>query len=220
MSDKLPTGIVRTGSGRYGAKYTYHKQAFWVGSFDTIAEAVAARKAALPKDFVPKGPDNQPSNAKDLRGKVFGHLTVIDDTGERAGTEIVWHCRCDCGRSANVVGSKLISGNTTSCGHLQDAKKMNALNQKDLKKYGTNPNRLRDNPPKNSSTGIRGVGIRHTKYGIRYTAYIGFQGKRISASIYNTIEEAAKARKELEKKYWTETKQEFEKAKSESKKPN
>lgn len=55
---------------------------------------------------------------KDLTGQKFGHLTVIQDTGERKNRQVVWECECDCEKHPHikVVGGALRSGHTTSCG--------------------------------------------------------------------------------------------------------
>lgn len=53
----------------------------------------------------------------DLIGKRFGKLTVLEDTGRRAGSGvIVWRCRCDCGGEAYATRQQLESGNVRSCG--------------------------------------------------------------------------------------------------------
>ena len=61
--------------------------------------------------------------AKDLTGKVFGHLTVIG-LGEpyispKGYKQRRWHCQCDCGRTVDVIAHALLSGETRSCGHAQ-----------------------------------------------------------------------------------------------------
>ena len=37
---------------------------------------------------------------------------------QRLNGHVVWECECKCGNHTNVVGSKLINGNTRSCGCL------------------------------------------------------------------------------------------------------
>lgn len=49
-------------------------------------------------------------------GDRYGSLMVIEDSQEKRRGEVLWKCRCDCGNYTNVVGSKLRSGHTTSCG--------------------------------------------------------------------------------------------------------
>jgi hypothetical protein len=56
---------------------------------------------------------------KDLSGQMFGKLTVMkpvcpDDHGHRR-----FECKCECGKTNIVLGSRLISGRTKSCGCLR-----------------------------------------------------------------------------------------------------
>lgn len=54
-------------------------------------------------------------NKLDLKGKRFGRLTVIDEAG-RANNQVLWKCRCDCGKISFARGSALKSGAIKSCG--------------------------------------------------------------------------------------------------------
>lgn len=56
---------------------------------------------------------------KDMTGKRFGRLTVIEPAFVDARGEWHWACKCDCGNLKTVAGNKLRSGNTRSCGCLQ-----------------------------------------------------------------------------------------------------
>lgn len=53
---------------------------------------------------------------KDLTGMKFGKLQVIEKTEIRKNRKIVWKCLCDCGNTAYVPSSDMLSGNTKSCG--------------------------------------------------------------------------------------------------------
>lgn len=53
-------------------------------------------------------------NFKDLTGKKFNSLTVLKL--DHMSSHAYWLCRCDCGNTCVVSGSKLISGHTKSCG--------------------------------------------------------------------------------------------------------
>lgn len=56
---------------------------------------------------------------RDLTGQRFGKLTVLSPTEKRMdGGSIVWNCRCDCGRLAQVSGHRLVRGKARSCGCL------------------------------------------------------------------------------------------------------
>lgn len=53
---------------------------------------------------------------KDLVGRRFGMLTVLEDSGKRSGTSILWHCRCDCGGEILAERYRLQNGIVTNCG--------------------------------------------------------------------------------------------------------
>lgn len=56
---------------------------------------------------------------KELSGKYFGRLVVINDSGKRAKDGVVyWSCRCECGNFVDVYSKSLTSGKTRSCGCL------------------------------------------------------------------------------------------------------
>lgn len=52
----------------------------------------------------------------DIKGKRFGKLVAIKDTGVSKNQKAVWECVCDCGKIVFVAQDKLKSGHTTSCG--------------------------------------------------------------------------------------------------------
>lgn len=56
-------------------------------------------------------------NFIDLTDKRFGKLVVIKLIGRTRYRQIIWLCRCDCGKERTVHGSNLRSGATKSCGH-------------------------------------------------------------------------------------------------------
>lgn len=53
---------------------------------------------------------------RDLTGKRYGKLTVLERTDKRKNGCIVWRCHCDCGKEVLLARNVLVSGNTTSCG--------------------------------------------------------------------------------------------------------
>lgn len=60
---------------------------------------------------------NLDSQAIDITGKTFGKWTVLYKTDKRnAGGVIYWHCRCECGKEKDVLGTSLRSGRSLSCG--------------------------------------------------------------------------------------------------------
>jgi len=54
----------------------------------------------------------------DLKGQVFGRLTVADEAGRNKFNHFLWECKCDCGNIAVVSTSNLRNGNSRSCGCL------------------------------------------------------------------------------------------------------
>ncbi len=59
----------------------------------------------------------------DLSGKRFGMLFVVDKaylrTSPNGKTDMLWHCKCDCGNEKDVLERSLIYAGTKSCGCLQ-----------------------------------------------------------------------------------------------------
>jgi len=212
MPKKLPRGIQITASGRYGARFKNKGKAYWVGSFDTLDEAVAARKEMMDRQGAVEQQGVHPKNYNDLTGRTFNHLTVLGDSGKRSGLEVLWHCQCDCGNTINVRGVNLKNGTTKSCGHIKsDNKRMNDKNQKLLKKYRTNPYRLDDTPPSNNTSGVRGVSIHAGKTGKRYIVNLTIKGTRIYGGSFETLNEAIEVRKQLELSYWKNIQNKFNK---------
>jgi len=62
---------------------------------------------------------NRREHPLELTGKRFGRLVAIDRTGKYRGA-YKWLCVCDCGRTGEVLGSKLVSGHTKSCGCIRN----------------------------------------------------------------------------------------------------
>lgn len=57
-------------------------------------------------------------NTKNLIGKKFGKLIVISRKGIYNKTgQIIWECKCKCGRMSFPLGTNLLLGSTTSCGY-------------------------------------------------------------------------------------------------------
>lgn len=59
-------------------------------------------------------------NLPDLKGQVFGRLTVVEYRGLDRHGQRVWLCRCICGNETIRPGAVLKHGNTKSCGCLHD----------------------------------------------------------------------------------------------------
>lgn len=54
----------------------------------------------------------------DITGENFGRLTAHHVTGRNKHNQLFWHCTCDCGNEATVLGFLLRQGQTQSCGCL------------------------------------------------------------------------------------------------------
>jgi hypothetical protein len=52
----------------------------------------------------------------DLKGRIFGHLTVLGRADSNCAGSARWHCRCDCGEITRPLGLNLVRGVTKSCG--------------------------------------------------------------------------------------------------------
>lgn len=59
---------------------------------------------------------------KDLKGKKFGRLTVIEQQGINKNRKALWLCVCDCGNSVVLASTALVSNNAKSCGCLRKEK--------------------------------------------------------------------------------------------------
>jgi hypothetical protein len=59
---------------------------------------------------------------RDLSGKTFGELFVLSRTTNDKFGKVHYLCKCSCGKEVVVVGERMVSGNTLSCGHLSGEK--------------------------------------------------------------------------------------------------
>lgn len=88
------------------------------------AECVCGKRVIVRRDHIVSGRVrscgcyNSDKSKKDLNGMVFGRLTIIRENGRSKHKGLVWFCKCRCGEYVNVRASKLLSGNTSSCGCL------------------------------------------------------------------------------------------------------
>lgn len=146
----------------------------------------------------------QKSIIKDLKGKKFGRLTVIEKTNKRdSSRSIIWYCKCDCGNETEIAGRNLTSGETNSCGCLiqESGKKLKAYNQKHHFKDGVYVPGLTSKLRTDNTTGVKGVYAVKKKSGIKYQAKIFIKKRAIHIGTFDTIEQATKARKQAEIRY-------------------
>lgn len=147
---------------------------------------------------------NFKAEKKDLTGKKFGKLTAIKCIGKGTDRSYLWECKCDCGKTLNVMSTSLLSGNTKSCGCLSRKK----IIEESKKNYIANTNvsiikSLMDNSKsKITKSGVKGVGW--DKRRKKWRAYIGFKNKSYHLGYFDSKEDAIKVRKTAEKKLFGE----------------
>lgn len=128
----------------------------------------------------------------DISGQKFNRLTALRPLPERDSKgSVIWHCRCDCGTEKDFSYNDLLYSNLRSCGCRQEehaAKLGSFITRVD----GTSLNMLKSKKvASNNTSGVRGV------YFIRgkWVAKIVFQKKQYFLGAYDSLEDAAKARK-------------------------
>ena len=132
----------------------------------------------------------KPSRIVDLTGQRFGRLEAMKIISKKP---TMWECRCDCGNVVVVSATNLKAGKAKSCGCI------NAERMRSLSYEGTNPlSVLSPKLSKRNTTGVKGV----SREGKKYIMEIMFKGKRIRER-YDTLEEAANRRKELERELYS-----------------
>lgn len=141
------------------------------------------------------------------QGKTYGELNIINVYMGRdhcGGIEYdrPWAlCRCACGREKEIPLNRILRGGARSCGHateknLRDGREISAK----AVVGGTRITSFRKpGVRKNSSTGVTGVNkMRDGKY----RAYINFRRKQYHLGSFDSIDDAAAARKVAEEKIY------------------
>lgn len=150
--------------------------------------------------------------AKNMVGQRFGRLVVVApaDIDKRAnGVCTGWKCVCDCGKEIIATRQNLISGDAKSCGcfHLETSAARIAEDGENAtgRFEGTaisliTPERGAN---KNSKSGIKGVSWNKSKG--KWVATMRFKNRQIYLGAFTNIEDAIKARKAAEEKYFEPT---------------
>lgn len=135
---------------------------------------------------------------KNLIGKRFGRLTVVEYGGKSAGMHR-WKCRCDCGNETTVGQTLPQNGKTKSCGCLQADIYKDNLKLTD----GTSVTILQSIKNgrilKSNTSGYNGVYF--DKRQKRWVAQITFQGKTRYLGSFEQLSDAVEARRRGEKIY-------------------
>lgn len=128
------------------------------------------------------------SSPKDIAGQQFGYLTALEPTGEKSRRDYIWRCRCQCGKEVEFPATRLLTGNTLSCGCLR-GEHLKKVNQ-----YigGTSLRMAMDEKvySARAESGYTGV----TRKGDKWKAYIMYKGRNYSLGCYSRLEDAVKAR--------------------------
>ncbi|WP_100486899.1 hypothetical protein [Sporolactobacillus pectinivorans] len=143
------------------------------------------------------------TNTMDLTGARFGRLTVIGRSKKhhKTQTHAIWTCRCDCGNVVEVMSTYLINGETKSCGcwKKDHGRILQKYDNKNFRKNGTFIPALKSKVRSDSSTGFKGVSVEENG---KYRASLTIGGKRVYLGKYIKLEDAVKARKMGEEKYF------------------
>lgn len=131
----------------------------------------------------------------DITDQKFGRLTALYPAEQQIKNgSMVWHCRCDCGNQIDVSYNSLMYGNQKSCG-CQKKEHDQKLHSFLTHVAGTSVDMLKSKKlPSDNTSGYKGVYLLRGKY----MARIVFQKKPYYLGTYDTIEEAAAARRGAE----------------------
>ena len=146
--------------------------------------------------------------AKDIRGMRFGYWTVIDrveiDKHYTNGHACGWLCRCDCGTERVLETATLTKGKSTNCGCDKGKKSSRRIKEDNVfcRYDGTHVTAIRPGLKllSNNKSGVRGVYFENDSQ--KWVAMIGLKGKTIKLGRFKDKEDAIKARKEGEEKYF------------------
>jgi hypothetical protein len=140
---------------------------------------------------------------RNLRGMRFGKLVAIEPTDRRDSSGcVIWRCKCDCGNEANVSSHSLLKGNTKSCGCGEYDNRMliPVIHDRVVIKDKSRADRYLSSAPRgDNALGLRGISQRPSG---RYSARLSFRGKTATIGTFDTLEEAAMARRAEEKRVY------------------
>ena len=127
-------------------------------------------------------------------GERFGSLVAVERVGTSDKGQSVWRCECDCGGERETTGAELRYGNVTSCG-CGETKRRRAAEASGVVD-GTRLSNLNGKPPKNNTSGVRGVFWNKRRH--KWQAQIKFQRKNRFLGYFDDLADAAEARREAE----------------------
>lgn len=143
-------------------------------------------------------------NKNDLKGKKFGKLLVLKETDSRADRgSIVWQCKCDCGNIVEITSKRLVNGLAVSCGCFQKERQKYSMEKLHNRQFKENTNIdliAKQKANSNNQSGVRGVHWCSSKN--KWIATLSFQKKLVLNKTFSNKEDAIKARKAAEEKYF------------------
>lgn len=136
----------------------------------------------------------------DLIGQRFGRLVVIENAGTDKNHNSLWKCKCNCGNVVVTIGRSLILGLTKSCGcisrdNLETLREKNSIEHTNI---AIVKGLLNNNKSKITKSGVKGVCW--SKREKKWRTYIMIQGKLRELGYFSELEDAIKARKEVEER--------------------
>mgnify|MGYP002751148332 FL=1 len=146
--------------------------------------------------------------AQNIKGERFGNLTVLEPTNRRDKNNgsVVWRCVCDCGNLKEATEADLKRRAVRSCGCIarkfsrENGKKVLTDQAKKVCVENTRLDNLTAAKAKNNTSGYKGVTWDNSRK--KWVAQIVFKGKAYHLGRYNTIEQAAAARKQAEEELY------------------
>lgn len=150
----------------------------------------------------------------DLRGRKFGRLTVVEFSHANR-TKYYWKFKCDCGNEIITRADAVKNGRVKSCGCLNEEQLRSYKNKEKLLRAAkmdcyknTKICTLKSKLGSTNKSGYKGVywDESHKKW----RAQINIQGKRYHLGRHSRLEDAIKARREAEEKYFKPLIEEYE----------
>ena len=144
----------------------------------------------------------------ELKNQIVNGITLLEKTDKKRRGAILWKCKCFCGNIFFAEAYRIKNGEISSCGCKKKVFRKDNFEKarKELSKSfkeGTCLSLIANNKVrKNNKSGVTGISIRQNKYSVSYIVRICVQGKNIRIGTFKDIEEAIKARKEAEEKYY------------------
>ena len=139
--------------------------------------------------------DKKKERFKDMTDFENDNFKVIEKV-ESHNQRVQWLCLCKhCGNTTVLNSSEIAK--TKSCGCLKKGASAEYMAQiRDFESLKSTK------PTKKNTTGVRGVYVRNRRGTRKYQAFINVNKKPKYLGTFDTIEEAAKVRKQAEQDFW------------------